>query len=113
MEERKPLLILFSDEAMHYLASAAKFIIGLDEQQYMFKKKLIQVMLHQIERHCNETLRYFNRSLLDWEHNYVLCGVKTTSGGRLISLSISMLLLHIRAILALCWLILQIPFGIA
>lgn len=45
IEERKPLLILFNDEAVQCLVTAAKFQHpSLDEQHYLFKKKLIQVL---------------------------------------------------------------------
>lgn len=45
MEERKPLLILFNDEAVQCLVSAAKNQpTAMDEQHYLFKKKLIQVL---------------------------------------------------------------------
>lgn len=44
LEERKPLLILFSDEAAACLVAAAKVDSPTqNEQQYLFKKKLIQV----------------------------------------------------------------------
>lgn len=44
MEERKPLLILFSDEAANCLLAAAKLDSPtLNEQQYLFKKKVIHV----------------------------------------------------------------------
>ncbi|XP_072394417.1 exportin-5 [Diabrotica undecimpunctata] len=45
VEERKPLLILFNNEPMECILNAAKNpgTIG-DEQHYLFKKKLIQVM---------------------------------------------------------------------
>lgn len=43
-EERKPLLILFSDEAAGCLLAAAKLESPtLNEQQYLFKKKIIHV----------------------------------------------------------------------
>ncbi|KRT83706.1 hypothetical protein AMK59_3253 [Oryctes borbonicus] len=45
LEERKPLLILFNDEPMQCLAAASKLISNNhDEQHYLFKKKLIQVL---------------------------------------------------------------------
>lgn len=46
LEERKPLLILFSDEAIQYLYSSAKNTNSniLDDQLYLFKKKLSQVL---------------------------------------------------------------------
>ncbi|CAH0560661.1 unnamed protein product [Brassicogethes aeneus] len=44
MDERKPLLILFNTEPMQCLVTAAKTIEIVDnEQNYLFKKKLIQV----------------------------------------------------------------------
>lgn len=46
LEERKPLLILFSDEAMQCIAAAAKLqATTLDEQHYLYKKKLVQVLV--------------------------------------------------------------------
>ncbi|XP_071056211.1 exportin-5 isoform X2 [Onthophagus taurus] len=48
LEERKPILILFNDEAMGCLVSAAKSIdsstMAVEEQSFLFKKKLIQVL---------------------------------------------------------------------
>lgn len=44
IEERKPLLILFNDEAIQCMLAAAKFEpAAYEEQNYLFKKKLIQV----------------------------------------------------------------------
>ncbi|KAB0800097.1 hypothetical protein PPYR_07977 [Photinus pyralis] len=44
-EERKPLLILFNDQASQCLLGAAKSQnLNVDEQNYLFKKKLIQVL---------------------------------------------------------------------
>lgn len=44
VEERKPLLMLFNDEVVQCLLTAAKTQpVALDEQNYLFKKKLIQV----------------------------------------------------------------------
>lgn len=46
IEERKPLLILFNDEPIQCLVSAAKNPGAiLDEQHYLFKKKLAQVCI--------------------------------------------------------------------
>lgn len=45
IEERKPLLILFSDETAACLLTASKVeSTSQNEQQYLFKKKLIQVL---------------------------------------------------------------------
>nr|CAI5833878.1 unnamed protein product [Callosobruchus analis] len=45
LEERKPLLILFNAEAMQCILAAAKTPCNVgDEQQCLFKKKLIQVL---------------------------------------------------------------------
>ncbi|XP_017770815.1 PREDICTED: exportin-5 [Nicrophorus vespilloides] len=45
LEERKSLMFLFNDEAIQCLVSAAKVsIITLNEQDYLFKKKLIQIL---------------------------------------------------------------------
>lgn len=49
LEERRPLLILFNDEAVQYLVSAAKLNVNsTEEQHYLFKKKLIQVCLDDV-----------------------------------------------------------------
>ncbi|CAH1371359.1 unnamed protein product [Tenebrio molitor] len=45
VDERKPLLLLFNDEPIQCLVSAAKNPGAiLDEQHYLFKKKLVQVL---------------------------------------------------------------------
>lgn len=45
VEERKPLLILFNDEAVQCLVSASKTGVPMvEEQHHLFKKKLIQVL---------------------------------------------------------------------
>lgn len=44
VDERKPILLLFNNEPMQCLLTAAKNPGTLgDEQHYLFKKKLIQV----------------------------------------------------------------------
>uniref|UniRef100_A0A8B9JMC3 Exportin 5 n=1 Tax=Astyanax mexicanus TaxID=7994 RepID=A0A8B9JMC3_ASTMX len=45
LEERKPLMVLFEDVAMHYILSAAQPAgSGLDEKKYIFLKRLCQVL---------------------------------------------------------------------
>ncbi|XP_051775267.1 exportin-5 [Erpetoichthys calabaricus] len=46
LEDRKPLMVLFGDVAMHYIFSAAQSAhgAGLTERQYIFLKRLCQVM---------------------------------------------------------------------
>ncbi|XP_072526309.1 exportin-5 [Salminus brasiliensis] len=54
LEERKPLMVLFEDVAMHYILSAAQSAdgansdqpagAGLDEKRYIFLKRLCQVL---------------------------------------------------------------------
>ncbi|KAM7318625.1 hypothetical protein ACRRTK_021737 [Alexandromys fortis] len=46
LEDRKPLMILFGDVAMHYILSAAQTADGggLEEKHYLFLKRLCQVL---------------------------------------------------------------------
>ncbi|XP_039198691.1 exportin-5 isoform X2 [Crotalus tigris] len=46
LEDRKPLMVLFGDVAMHYILSAAQTADGEDlvEKQYVFLKRLCQVL---------------------------------------------------------------------
>lgn len=55
LEERKPLLILFSDEAIQYLYSSAKNTSSnvVDDQLYLFKKKLSQVLCGLCTQLCS------------------------------------------------------------
>ncbi|XP_053475356.1 exportin-5 isoform X2 [Ictalurus furcatus] len=45
LEDRKPLMVLFDDVAMHYILSAAQSVeVGLSEMSYTFLKRLCQVL---------------------------------------------------------------------
>ncbi|KAK3523336.1 hypothetical protein QTP86_029488 [Hemibagrus guttatus] len=45
LEDRKPLMVLFDDVAMHYILSAAQSVdVGLSEIRYTFLKRLCQVL---------------------------------------------------------------------
>ncbi|KAF5895633.1 exportin-5 isoform X2, partial [Clarias magur] len=45
LEDRKPLMVLFDDVAIHYILSAAQSVdVGLSETRYTFLKRLCQVL---------------------------------------------------------------------